>query len=98
LKFLRRLCKGIIRLYEKVYLRTPTQDDLQRILHASEMRGFPWMIGRIDCMHWKWKSCPKAWEGQFTRGIREPPQLFLKQLHLMIYGSGMPFLDVRECT
>jgi len=28
--------------------------------------------------------------------IREPPQLFLKQLHLMIYGSGMPFLDVRE--
>jgi len=33
----------------------------------------------------------QAWEGQITRGVREPPQLFLKQLHLMIYGSGMPF-------
>jgi len=96
LECLLRFCKGIIRLYEQVYLRAPTQDDLQRILHVSEMRGFPGMIGSIDCMHWEWKNCPKAWEGQFTRGIREPPRLFLKQWHLMIYGSGMPFLDVRE--
>jgi len=59
LECLRRFCKGIIRLYEQViirlyeqvYLRAPTQDDLQRILHVSEMRGFPGMIGSIDCMH-----------------------------------------------
>lgn len=31
-------CKGY---YMLVYLRVPTQDDLQRILHVSEMRGFP---------------------------------------------------------
>ncbi|XP_024630899.1 uncharacterized protein [Medicago truncatula] len=63
LKCLRRFCKGIIRLYEQVYLRAPTQDDLQRILHVSEMRGFTGMIGSIDSMHWEWKNCPKAWEG-----------------------------------
>ncbi|XP_058772329.1 uncharacterized protein LOC131646246 [Vicia villosa] len=63
---LRRFCKGIIRLYEQVYLRAPTQDDLQRILHVSEMRGFPGMIGSIDCMHWEWKNCPKAWEGMLN--------------------------------
>jgi len=68
LECLLRFCKGIIRLYEQVYLRAPTQDDLQRILHVSEMRGFPGMIGSIDCMHWEWKNYPKAWEGQFTRG------------------------------
>ncbi|KAL9661223.1 hypothetical protein QQ045_026045 [Rhodiola kirilowii] len=62
LECLRRFCQGIIRLYEPVYLRGPTQDDLQRILHVSEMRGFPGMIGSIDCMHWEWKNCPKAWE------------------------------------
>ena len=28
---------GIIRLYEQVYLRDQTEDDLQRILHVSEM-------------------------------------------------------------
>ena len=53
LECLRRFCKGIIQMYEKVYLRAPTEDDLQRILHASEMRGFPGMIGSIDCMHWE---------------------------------------------
>ncbi|CAL9223140.1 unnamed protein product [Arabidopsis halleri] len=31
LECLRRFCKGIIQLYEQVYLRAPTQDDLQRI-------------------------------------------------------------------
>jgi hypothetical protein len=55
LECLLRFCKGVIRLYEQVYLRAPTQDDLQRILHVSEMRGFPRMIESIDCMHWEWK-------------------------------------------
>ena len=54
LECLLRFCKGIIRLYGQVYLRAPTQDDLQRILHVSEMRGFPRMIGSINCMHWEW--------------------------------------------
>ncbi|KAL0834979.1 hypothetical protein Bca101_086868 [Brassica carinata] len=31
---------GIIQLYKQVYLRAPTEDALQRILHVSEMRGF----------------------------------------------------------
>ncbi|XP_058772330.1 uncharacterized protein LOC131646248 [Vicia villosa] len=90
LECLRRFCKGIIRLYEQVYLRAPTQDDLQRILHFSEMRGFPGMIGSIDCMHWEWKNCPKAWEADgiypsyptFVKSIRlpqsEPDKLFAK--------------------
>ncbi|CAI8613997.1 unnamed protein product [Vicia faba] len=78
LECLRRFCKGIIRLYEQVYLRAPTQDDLQRILHVSEMRGFPGMIGSIDCMHWEWKNCPKAWEGQFTRGDKGTTTVILE--------------------
>uniref|UniRef100_A0A0D3AAC7 DDE Tnp4 domain-containing protein n=1 Tax=Brassica oleracea var. oleracea TaxID=109376 RepID=A0A0D3AAC7_BRAOL len=45
LECLRRFCKGIIQMYEQVYLRAPTEVDLQRILHVSEMLGFPGMIG-----------------------------------------------------
>ena len=59
-------------------LRAPTQDDLQRILHVSEMRGFPGMIGSIDCMHWEWKNYPKAWEGQFTRGDKGTTTIILE--------------------
>ena len=40
LECLRRFCKEIIQLYEQLYLRAPTQDDLQRILHVSENEGF----------------------------------------------------------
>ncbi|XP_057432526.1 uncharacterized protein LOC130725300 [Lotus japonicus] len=78
LECLRRFCKGIIRLYEHEYLRAPTEDDLQKILHVSEMRGFPGMIGSIDCMHWEWKNCPKAWEGQFTRGDKGTTTVILE--------------------
>jgi len=76
LECLLRLCKGIIQLYEQVYLRAPTQDDLQRILNVSEMRGFLGMIGSIDCMHWEWKNCPKA--SQFTRGDKGTTTVILE--------------------
>uniref|UniRef100_A0A0D3EFF9 DDE Tnp4 domain-containing protein n=1 Tax=Brassica oleracea var. oleracea TaxID=109376 RepID=A0A0D3EFF9_BRAOL len=72
-----RLClakftDAIIQLFGDEYLRTPTAEDLQRLLDIGEVRGFSGMIGSIDCMHWEWKSCPTAWKGQFTRGSGKP--------------------------
>ena len=63
-----RLCveiflEGIIYLFGDEYLRRPTPADLQRLLDVGEQRGFPGMIGNIDCMHWEWKNCPTAWKG-----------------------------------
>jgi len=51
-----RLCvenivEGIIYLFGDEYLRRPTPADLQRLLDVGEYRGFPGMIGSIDCMH-----------------------------------------------
>ncbi|XP_009141845.3 putative nuclease HARBI1 [Brassica rapa] len=63
---------AIILLFGGEYLRSPTPEDLQRLLDAGEARGFPGMIGSIDCMHWEWKNCPTAWKGQYTRGSGKP--------------------------
>ncbi|XP_013632862.1 PREDICTED: uncharacterized protein LOC106338428 [Brassica oleracea var. oleracea] len=60
---LENFVEGIINLFGDEYLRKPTPQDLQRLLDIGEMRGFPGMIGSIDCMHWEWKNCPTAWKG-----------------------------------
>ncbi|XP_033133217.1 uncharacterized protein LOC108870213 [Brassica rapa] len=72
-----RLCvehfvEGIINLFGAEYLRRPTPADLQRLLYIGEQRGFPGMVGSIDCMHWEWKNCPTAWKGQYSRGSAKP--------------------------
>ena len=28
-------------------------------------RGFLGMFGLLDCMHYEWKNCPVAWQGDF---------------------------------
>ncbi|XP_048632505.1 putative nuclease HARBI1 isoform X1 [Brassica napus] len=67
-----KFVEGIINLFGEEYLRRPTPADLQRLLDIGEQRGFPGMIGSIDCMHWEWKNCPTAWKGQYSRGSGKP--------------------------
>ncbi|XP_018466280.2 uncharacterized protein LOC108837759 [Raphanus sativus] len=71
-KCLHRFAAGIIHLFGDQYLRRPTPEDLQRLLFEGEERGFPGMIGSIDCMHWEWKNCPSAWKGMYSRGTGKP--------------------------
>ena len=65
-KSMQHFTQGVIKHFEAEYLRSPTDEDLRRILHQNEMRGFPGMIGSIDCMHWEWKNCPMAWKAQYA--------------------------------
>ncbi|KAI5352261.1 hypothetical protein L3X38_005152 [Prunus dulcis] len=65
LEALVRFCSAVETLYTRDYLRRPTPRDLQRLLQKAEARGFPGMIGSIDCMHWQWKNCPTAWQGDY---------------------------------
>ncbi|CAL9030579.1 unnamed protein product, partial [Prunus brigantina] len=53
LESLVRFCDAVETLYTRDYLRRPTPRDLQRLLQKAEHRGFPGMIGSIDCMHWQ---------------------------------------------
>ncbi|WVZ49627.1 hypothetical protein U9M48_000967 [Paspalum notatum var. saurae] len=62
----------IVQIYGKEYMRKPNQQDLNWLLEVAEQRGFPGMLGSLDCMHWVWESCPSGWKGQYIGHQGEP--------------------------
>ena len=69
---LRRFVIGIIEVFGDEYLRSPNEQDTPRLLAIGERRGFPGMLGTIDCMHWEWKNCPTTCQGQYTGHVHKP--------------------------
>ena len=57
---LKRFVKAVVAIFSDEYLRSPNNNDIARLLAIGESRGFPGMLGSIDCMHWKWKNCLTA--------------------------------------
>ncbi|WVZ88227.1 LOW QUALITY PROTEIN: hypothetical protein U9M48_034771, partial [Paspalum notatum var. saurae] len=78
----------------RAVLRAPTPEDIQALLHTAEQRGFPDMLGSIDCMHWAWEKCPVGWQGEHI-GHVDKPTLILEAVagpNLWIWHAffGMP--------
>ncbi|XP_074314526.1 uncharacterized protein LOC141649744 [Silene latifolia] len=55
---LKLFVEGVISCFGNEYLRRPNPQDLGRLLHMGQARGFPGMLGIIDCMHWSGKIVP----------------------------------------
>ncbi|XP_024195999.1 uncharacterized protein LOC112199182 [Rosa chinensis] len=70
---------AIWNVYHETYLRRPTPADLRRLLDKAAERGFPGMVGSLDCMHWQWKNCPTGWAGQYT-GHKGKPTIILEAM------------------
>lgn len=75
---LKNFCDAIIGVLEERYLRKPNNEDTAKLLKEGEKRGFPGMLGSLDCMHWQWKNCPTAWHGTHTNGFKRVPTLILE--------------------
>lgn len=69
---LKRFVKAVVAIYLEEYLRSPNEVDMAILLEVGEKLGFHGMLRSIDCMHWKWKNCPTAWQGMYSGHIREP--------------------------
>jgi hypothetical protein len=94
LKAVRHFCRAIITAFSGYYLRAPNEADIDRLLAEGESRGFPGMLGSIDCMHWEWRNCPTAWKGMFT-GRGKTPSMILEAVasqNIWIWHAyfGMP--------
>ncbi|XP_004298181.1 PREDICTED: uncharacterized protein LOC101314459 [Fragaria vesca subsp. vesca] len=70
LKCLKKFCRQIEFMYGEWFLRPPNSADLYRLLNRGQRRGFPGMIGSIDCMHWDGRTAPPAGL-ELTRVVRE---------------------------
>ena len=46
-----RFAKVIIRVFGPEYLRAPNEEDTKKLMASSERRGWPGMLGSIDCIH-----------------------------------------------
>ncbi|XP_028122249.1 uncharacterized protein LOC114319439 [Camellia sinensis] len=64
--------RSIVATYEAVYLRSPNEADVARLLQEGEQRGFPGMLGSLDCMHWRWDKCPSAHADAYTGHYHKP--------------------------
>ena len=69
---LQRFVLAIVVIYYDEYLRSPNSANIARLLAIGERRGFPGMLGSIDCMHWRWKNCPTTWKGMYYGHVHEP--------------------------
>ncbi|XP_055525737.1 uncharacterized protein LOC129718718 [Wyeomyia smithii] len=62
---LRNFCKAVLNIYGPEYLRAPAPEEVNKLMHQNAVRGFPGMVGSVDCMHWVWKNCPVTFKGQY---------------------------------
>ncbi|XP_020182214.1 uncharacterized protein [Aegilops tauschii subsp. strangulata] len=63
---------AVVSVFGPQYLRESNVEDTERLLTISEARGWPGLLGSLDSMHWKWKSFPKALQGQYMCHVKKP--------------------------
>ena len=51
LETLKRFVRTIVNVFGEEWIRPPSEVELQEIRKVNDARGFPGMIGSIDCMH-----------------------------------------------
>ena len=50
---MKKFVATMIAIFSEEYLRLPNNEDIARLLAHGQNRGFPGLLGSIDCMHWK---------------------------------------------
>lgn len=65
LETLKRFCLAVNDVYAAEALSPPNVEQTQMLLEENAKRGFPGMLGSLDCCHWIWSKCPTGWHGTY---------------------------------
>ena len=91
---MKRFCVVVRAEFGEYHLRQPTRADSLKQLAINSARGFPGMFASLDCMHYEWKNCPVAWQGDY--GDREGKRSIIleavadQSLHIWHVFFGLP--------
>ena len=97
MKCMKRFCVAVCAEFGEFgeyHLRQPTREDFLQQLGINSARGFPGTFASLDYMHYEWKICPVAWQGDY--GDREGKRSIIleavadQSLHIWHMFSGLP--------
>jgi hypothetical protein len=90
-----KLCRAVVVVFGKDYLRAPTEQDTARILTQNTARGFPGMLDSIDCMRWGWKNYLFTWQGLY-KGPEECSVILEAIADQDLFGMARTHNDIDE--
>jgi len=75
-----KLMKGIIEGFKHEYLYLMTPEDAKSVTQLHRyVQGVDGIGRSLDCMHYDWAKCPKAWQGMFKHGDQKYASLSSRQ-------------------
>ncbi|XP_026434080.1 uncharacterized protein LOC113331596 [Papaver somniferum] len=79
-RYLKRFLDALMYGSNDKYIRRPSKDDTKRLLIENVGRGFPGMLGSIDCLHWQLGAFPTYRSGQLYSGQKRAPTVILEDV------------------
>jgi hypothetical protein len=74
-----KLTEDMVACFKEDYLYLMTPADAKSVTKLHEyVHGVDGIAGSIDCMHYDWLKCPKAWQGVLKRGDQKYASLVLE--------------------
>ncbi|XP_026459722.1 uncharacterized protein LOC113360408 [Papaver somniferum] len=70
--YVKKFMDALLWLFNDRYMRRATTKDTKRLLAENEARGFPGMLGSLDCTHWEWRCCPNDKAGRHVGQYKKP--------------------------
>ncbi|XP_026384690.1 uncharacterized protein LOC113280256 [Papaver somniferum] len=77
--YIKKFCDAIMFGFNAEYMRRLTVNDIKWLMKKNASRGFPEMLGGLNCMHWGWRVCPMDEVGTHT-GHKSYPTCFLEEV------------------